>query len=545
MINYYEIQSNNIISQYGGIGSIIDTPEGSVMISNLDAWPYYHHKINGKDRDYLLNVSVNDIRLIDRLRYIFPNLQYLLKIPLNATENKGNRVKDKENLISAEVFPHWMHCPRCNRFMHERDWAESHKLRNRKGQFSRYCPFCDFDENTRKRRSVRLEQVRFIRVSKDGSISDFPWEKWFKSRINSPEQCQKHELTYKKATNPDSVDSIWISCSQCKQSTSLTGIFNYNYDDSKDRTVLKSSNSVYFPAIIRSLMIPRKLTNNHCTGLNESDYRDAELSFMLAAVNDDIDPDECLIHLKSMPRISDTVSLISIRSLTMVAVLCSYSRLSPINPGYIWVDGSSRHVTNAKFNTSFLPASELLGEGFLICFKDTILRNHYEKVKDMSNFRQRLYAHYKSLESYNPFGFEEVDEYCLFKYVALHSLAHILIKQLESVCGYPASSINERIYSTGKHHSGIMIYTVAGSEGSYGGIVTLTERGDIPKLLEDALDKAQYCTNDPVCYKDKSVCFSCMYLPETSCEAFNSLLDRTFLVDKQYGVSSLLSLKTD
>jgi hypothetical protein len=32
-----------------------------------------------------------------------------------------------------------------------------------------------------------------------------------------------------------------------------------------------------------------------------------------------------------------------------------------------------------------------------------------------------------------------------------------------------------------------------------------------------------------------AACYSCVLLPETSCEEFNSFLDRALLIDKEFG----------
>jgi hypothetical protein len=92
---------------------------------------------------------------------------------------------------------------------------------------------------------------------------------------------------------------------------------------------------------------------------------------------------------------------------------------------------------------------------------------------------------------------------------------------------------------------GVLLYTVAGAEGSYGGIITQSEP-DIysRKILESALFRSNDCASDPVCYHSDgqgiggmnfAACYSCSLLPETSCEEFNSFLDRAMLIDNNFG----------
>ena len=56
-------------------------------------------------------------------------------------------------------------------------------------------------------------------------------------------------------------------------------------------------------------------------------------------------------------------------------------------------------------------------------------------------------------------------------YILLHTLAHLLIQSLAMRCGYPASSIRERIY-TEEGRYGILLYTgTPDAEGTLGGLV--------------------------------------------------------------------------
>jgi Domain of unknown function (DUF1998) len=87
---------------------------------------------------------------------------------------------------------------------------------------------------------------------------------------------------------------------------------------------------------------------------------------------------------------------------------------------------------------------------------------------------------------------------------------------------------------------GILIYTASsGAQGTLGGLTTAAAR--IPVLVTSALDRLSLCSNDPVCADhDPSIvgdersllgaaCHACLLVPETSCEARNSFLDRALL----------------
>jgi hypothetical protein len=132
----------------------------------------------------------------------------------------------------------------------------------------------------------------------------------------------------------------------------------------------------------------------------------------------------------------------------------------------------------------------------------------------------------------------------LAKTVLIHSFSHLIIKELEFLCGYPSSSVSERIYCDSDTMNGLLIYTIAGSEGSFGGLIKQADSEKFSKILSSALLRARDCSSDPICYESDgqgvgglnyAACYSCLLISETSCEEFNSFLDRKILIDKNYG----------
>lgn len=129
------------------------------------------------------------------------------------------------------------------------------------------------------------------------------------------------------------------------------------------------------------------------------------------------------------------------------------------------------------------------------------------------------------------------------RYVMLHTLAHLLIRELALECGYNASSIRERIYGDvedERDQAGILIYTAAAdSDGTLGGLVELGRPESLGRLLSQALDRARVCSSDPLCAehdprRDQSLhgsaCHACSFVSETSCERGNRHLERALVV---------------
>ena len=81
----------------------------------------------------------------------------------------------------------------------------------------------------------------------------------------------------------------------------------------------------------------------------------------------------------------------------------------------------------------------------------------------------------------------------------------------------------------------ILLYTSGpSSDGTLGGLVRQATKIQIEKIVDRAIAAQDMCSNDPVCHDhhpnsdepNGAACHSCVYLPETSCELRNYLLDR-------------------
>jgi hypothetical protein len=129
------------------------------------------------------------------------------------------------------------------------------------------------------------------------------------------------------------------------------------------------------------------------------------------------------------------------------------------------------------------------------------------------------------------------------RFALLHTIAHLLIRELALDCGYNAASIRERVYADtedGKSQAGILIYTAAAdSDGTLGGLVDLGKPENLGRLLRQALDRAKVCASDPLCAEhnprtDSSLhaasCHACSFVSETSCECGNRYLDRALVI---------------
>jgi hypothetical protein len=51
MGQFEQIQTRKAISSYGGVGSIIETRDGSILIKSFDEWPFFQF-VNGQFEEH-------------------------------------------------------------------------------------------------------------------------------------------------------------------------------------------------------------------------------------------------------------------------------------------------------------------------------------------------------------------------------------------------------------------------------------------------------------------------------------------------------------
>lgn len=229
-----------------------------------------------------------------------------------------------------------------------------------------------------------------------------------------------------------------------------------------------------------------------------------------------------------------------------VQALTGFSRIKPVEQGNSME--TERAVSIKQNDTNWYPAYEVRGEGIFIEFDEDAI----EKWASLSKGLQRRIAIINENYAKSYFGATR-PRVITAKFLLLHTISHLLIKQLSFECGYSIASLKERLYCSdeeaGHTMAGILIYTASGdSEGTMGGLVRQGRSDTFPGIFKKAMESAMACSNDPVCSlsmgqgRDSlnlAACYSCSLIPETSCEEFNVFLDRSVVVgtygDRQLG----------
>lgn len=231
--------------------------------------------------------------------------------------------------------------------------------------------------------------------------------------------------------------------------------------------------------------------------------------------------------------------LVLARRLREVQVALRFTRLEP---SVVSVSGElDLGVQSARLSLmkDWLPAVEIRGKGFFVQLDEERVRA-WEGDAAVIERENLLKAGYEkwAADLDKPPGFPGA------RFYLLHSLSHVLLTQLSLECGYPASSIKERLYcapaTAAVPMAAILLSTgTTGAEGTLGGLVE--EGRALDRHLAKALDDTRLCSNDPVCAHhvptdasrrclEGAACHGCLYLPETSCEFFNQSLDRALVV---------------
>jgi hypothetical protein len=232
-----------------------------------------------------------------------------------------------------------------------------------------------------------------------------------------------------------------------------------------------------------------------------------------------------LPHIKS-------VSLID--KVRVVNALIGFSR---INPAESKNDEGFVHIKEQE--TRWYPAYEVRGEGIFIEFEQADIEDWVRSNPAVVARAKRINVNYSA-----SFMAQNHPRIITPKFIMLHTLSHLLIKQLSFECGYSIASLSERIYcaeqTDGKQMAGIFIYTASGdSEGTLGGLVRQGRPDAFPRILKKSIRNAKTCSNDPVCILsggqgreslNLAACHACGLLPETCCEERNGFLDRGLIV---------------
>ena len=281
--------------------------------------------------------------------------------------------------------------------------------------------------------------------------------------------------------------------------------------------------------------------------VGEKPVKQVELEALLAApegFGDDV-PVDPNFHARRLPdrawrssKRSDGIeAVVQLHRLREVLALIGFTRLEAVTPDIHGEYETDVERAQIALEPEWFPAVENRGEGVFVQLRADAVKRWLQRstvkkrLDDLAVGHERWLKDRKSKRAF-PGG----------PYLLLHTLSHLLIQSLAMRCGYPASSIRERIYADGERERyGLLLYTASpDAEGTLGGLVQ--EARHLEDHLAHALQMGALCSNDPICAQHTpgesmegrwlhgAACHGCSLVAETSCEMRNDYLDRALVM---------------
>lgn len=580
-----EVRQSQIITTFGP-GSLLDLPKYSVIVAGLD--------------NIQADVEIQEPRLLEKVRRI-PGLQHVsaLKNPPRQIETYGTDTSG----MRAHRFPDWFITTQIpnsrDRFLIPKGKVVKQRYEDDEGnkysvvpvRFLRACRRGHIDDIDWKgfihfgQRECNVPIYRFTEIGNSGDASDIV--------VTCSCGASRH---LEEAKEPGQDTLGW-----CRGKRPWLGFDAEEECKELSRLVIRNASNIYFPQVLSVISIPPKqnitlgdiilkhlniignltdivqidafrtipllkedfkdfsnqeiwdcLQTIKQTGQNPErvSLKDAEFETLFSS-EDEIGKDwpAGTFYSKAIkkenwgtsPFMDKFSRLVLVHRLREVRSLVGFTRLDKLSLG---IDGEleeNEKVHRASLslgNVPWVPTVENRGEGVFIGFDK-------EKVKEWANQpkvierSQQLIDGMRRLFADKERDFDESD-FPGIAYYMLHSFSHMLITAVSLECGYPASSIKERIYCS-KQGYGVLLYTGSpDAEGTLGGLI---EAGrEIHKYIKIALEMGELCSNDPICSQHRpdhnlddkyllgAACHGCLLIAETSCEMSNNHLDRSLVV---------------
>jgi hypothetical protein len=279
----------------------------------------------------------------------------------------------------------------------------------------------------------------------------------------------------------------------------------------------------------------------------ERPVKQVEVEALLAApegFGDDVPVDQSF-HARRLPdrawrhsdRYAGIEAVIQVHRLREILALVGFTRFEAVTPDINGEYETDVERAQIALEPQWFPAVENRGEGVFVQVRAAAVTAWLGRPAVVQRLEGLATGHKLWMEdrkAKRPFPGGP--------YVLLHTLSHLLIQSLAMRCGYPASSIRERIYAdTQAERFGILLYTGSpDADGTLGGLVQ--EARYIEDHLLLALRMGALCSNDPICSQHApgtsmekrwlhgAACHGCALVAETSCEMRNDYLDRALVV---------------
>lgn len=584
-MNRPELRSSQVVTTFGP-GAMVDLPDASVIVAGLDHWHYDPNQIP----------LIQEPRLVEKLKRIVGVPALTLRPPPPASD-RGYGVRPD---ITAWRFPEWFIVQqtevtaqgfRRRRLVHLNS-LDGGKYRDHQGKKQSVVPV-RFVRACKKGHVGDIDWKAFVHGA--GPDTACPRELWMEERGTTGDldeiwvvcECGAQRVMSQAAR----VDLKAMG--SCNGSRPWLGPGTREACGEPNRLLIRSASNAYFPQLMSVISIPdtqtavdevvqsawdaglaivnspetlamvRQIPNIavKLQGLEEKailaaitrvrqgssgvDRPVKEVEFeALSEAKEELGSDvpDGDFFARTLPRplwdaawMSSIERVVLVHRLREVLAQVGFTRFEAAGPD---IQGElSLDVKRAPLGTdaTWLPAVENRGEGIFLQLRPQAVADWLDEPAVLNRGEQLAEGFLRWKVEHEG----STRECPGLPYYMLHSLAHLLLTAISLECGYPASSLRERIYA-GRDGHGILIYTGSSdAEGTLGGLVMAGR--DIRRHLRRALEWGELCSNDPVCAHHVpsrhdgqqllgSACHGCLLIAETSCEQRNEFLDRALVV---------------
>ncbi len=577
-LRYGVLRRSQSIAPFG-VGSIIDLPNESIMPLSIDFWPKN------------MGVLIYDERLQRRL-----GVSYFKMIPSQEEMPDGG--------VPCVRFPKWLFCPKCRSFKPINVWIDRYKDKYHEIFYIPECDVCRV-KLVPSRFIVACEKGHiddfpWVTWAHKGDLCSNPDLEIRTGGISSG--LTGIRVLCKSCGAHNNMAGAFSEDAHIKCSGYMPWLGKHEKCDAVPRTLQRGASNTYFAQVINSIVIPQytdsiyqkiketsvwrylveqegldesqtkliveiiakeigsdveevsiavdkllKSNSDERSDHSEIDYRyDEYRAFQgLLGRDESVTSDfELEVIDGNNYQIHGIESITLVHRLREVRALVAFSRIHPLDrheiPDEDKENGSAYAVSvRGKRVRDWLPAVEVRGEGIFIQFAQDKLKS-WESDSGVTKRTEVLNSRYNQMAEERGFSPRVITP----RFIFLHTLAHLLIRQLSFECGYGSASLRERIYCNESadqpNMAGILIYTASGdADGTLGGLVRQGKPDFFSALVSKAVASGYWCSSDPLCIESQgqglgslnlAACHACALLPETSCEEFNRLLDRTLVV---------------
>lgn len=574
-------------------GAMVDLPYDSVIIGGLDGWQY--------DRREPEPV-IQEPRLAQRISTILQTRNITLKRPPVSNDRGFGNFHPN---IQCYRFPSWFVVQRAEpsskgfrvRRLVPYSALDRGKFKYEDGKREKVVPM-RFVRSCKKGHVDDIEWLFFVH---HGEEEKCPYKTlWVEERGTSGDMgniyiscsCGRHE-PLAAAANPKA-----SALGKCTGARPWLGELAREHCDENSRLLIRTASNAHFPQTLSAISIPEMISPlqenvQRCLGLlgevqSVEDLKparrfnpqlreafsgvpDAEVWTMIQTVRSDSKIDERTLkevefatlcsskeeigenkpdgdfYARALARTEWDASWMQgiarvalVHRLREVVALLGFTRIEPATKDVSGELDIGVQRADIARDLSWLPAYENRGEGVFLQFSEQALRGWRSRPQVQERARM-LFDGYKKWAGGDETKLERFPGPI---YYMLHSFSHLLLTAISLECGYPASSLRERIFvSTDPNEvcGGILIYTGSSdAEGTLGGLVQAGR--EIRRHVRLALEAGKLCSNDPVCSQHEysvqdeqplsgAACHGCLLVSETSCEQHNVFLDRALVVE--------------